>query len=298
MCADHQKKVHTDAWQIARHVTTLESSIIREILKISSRPGVINFAGGLPDPALFPLEDMKWAMAQAIEEFGPEAVQYSLSAGITPLRKLIAERATARGTKTSAENIQITAGGQQGIELVARAFIEPGDYILTENPTYVGALQAFNYYRARYCAAEMDGEGMIIDRVRKCLDRYRPKLIYTVSNFQNPTGITMSEQRRRELLDLAMSRNIPIIDDNPYSDIRFTGAPVPTLKSLGGDEVVALRTFSKVLAPGLRVGWINGPADIMVHFEKVKQCTDLHTNTLCQAMIYEYVKAGKLEPHI
>jgi len=241
---------------------------------------------------------MKWAMAQAIEEFGPEAVQYSLSAGITPLRKLIAERATARGTKTSAENIQITAGGQQGIELVARAFIEPGDYILTENPTYVGALQAFNYYRARYCAAEMDGEGMIIDRVRKCLDRYRPKLIYTVSNFQNPTGITMSEQRRRELLDLAMSRNIPIIDDNPYSDIRFTGAPVPTLKSLGGDEVVALRTFSKVLAPGLRVGWINGPADIMVHFEKVKQCTDLHTNTLCQAMIYEYVKAGKLEPHI
>lgn len=298
MLTDQKMKVHTDQWQIARHVTKLESSIIREILKISSKPGVINFAGGLPDPTLFPLEDMKWAMTQAIEEFGPDAIQYSLSRGITPLRELIAERANKRGTKTAVENIQITAGGQQGIELVARAFIEPGDYILTENPTYVGALQAFNYYRARYCTAGMDSEGLLIDQVKKCIDKYRPKLIYTVSNFQNPTGITMSEQRRRDLLELAISHDIPIIDDNPYGNIRFTGESVPTLKGLGGDEVVALRTYSKVLAPGLRVGWMNGPADIMTHFEKVKQCTDLHTNTLCQAMIYEYVKAGKLEPHI
>ena len=298
MLTEQTHKVHTDQWQIARHVTKLEASIIREILKISSKPGVINFAGGLPAPELFPLEDMKWATEKAIEEFGPDAVQYSLSRGITPLRELIAERATRRGTRTSVDNIQITAGGQQGIELVARAFIEPGDYILTENPTYVGALQAFNYYRARYTTVEMDHEGMIIEQVKKRIEKYRPKLIYTVSNFQNPTGITMTLERRRALVDLAVSYDIPIIDDNPYGDIRFAGEHVPTLKSYGGDEVVAIRTFSKILAPGLRVGWMNGPADIMSHFEKVKQCTDLHTNTLCQAIIYEFVKAGKLEPHI
>ncbi len=298
MLAEMNAKVHTEQWKIARHVTNLEASIIREILKISSRPGVINFAGGLPAPELFPIDDIKEALDTALTNFGVNAVQYSLTRGIAPLRELIAERATGRGTKTEVDNIQITAGAQQGIELIARAFIEPGDFVLTENPTYLGALQAFNYYRARYTTVEMDREGMIIDEVRKKIEKRRPKLIYTVSNFQNPTGITMTEQRRRELVDLAIEYDIPIIDDNPYGDIRFAGEQVPTLKSYGGDEVVALRTFSKILAPGLRVGWMNGPADIMVHFEKVKQCTDLHTNTLAQAMIYEFVKAGKLEPHI
>ncbi len=298
MHTETKMKVHTDEWQIARHVTKLEASIIREILKISNRPGVINFAGGLPAPELFPLEDIQWATEQALSKLGPDAVQYSLSRGLTSLRELIAERATKRGTRTEPDNIQITAGGQQGIELVARAFIEPGDYILTENPTYVGALQAFNYYRARYTTVEMDHEGMLIDQVKRKIEKYRPKLIYTVSNFQNPTGITMSQQRRRDLVDLAIQYNVPIIDDNPYGDIRFAGEHVPTLKSYGGDEVVALRTFSKILAPGLRVGWMNGPADIMPHFEKVKQCTDLHTNTLGQAIIFEYLNAGKLAPHI
>jgi len=298
MLTESKMKVHTDHWQIAEHVTKLKASIIREILKISSKPGVINFAGGLPAPELFPLDDINEAMSTAISNFGADSVQYSISQGILPLRELLAERATARGTKSDATNIQITSGSQQGIELIARAFIEPGDHILVENPTYVGALQAFNYYRARYCTVEMDADGMIIDQVRAMIEKHRPKLIYTVSNFQNPTGITMSEERRRALVDVAMEYDIPIIDDNPYGDIRFSGEHVPTLKSYGGDEVIALRTFSKVLAPGMRVGWMNGPADIMPQFEKVKQCTDLHTNTIGQALIYEYVKAGKLEPHI
>ena len=291
-------RVRTEEWKIARHVTRLEASIIREILKVSSRPGVINFAGGLPAPELFPVDDINWALDEAMAKNGPAAVQYSLTRGINPLRELIAERATDRGTKTEVENVQVTAGAQQGIELIARAFIEPGDYVLTENPTYLGALQAFNYYRARYTTVEMDAEGMIIDEVKRKIQKYQPKLIYTVSNFQNPTGITMSEERRRQLLEVAIDADVPIIDDNPYGDIRFKGEHVPTLKSIGGDEVVALRTFSKVLAPGLRVGWMNGPAEIMTYFEKVKQCTDLHTNTLGQAMIYEFVAAGKLEPHV
>lgn len=298
MLVDQNNKVHTNKWEIAPHVVELKSSIIRDILKISSQPGVISFAGGLPAPELFPLDDMKWAMEKVISTYGPAALQYSISRGLNELRELIAQRATERGTPSEADNIQITAGGQQGLELIARVFIDPGDYVLTELPTYVGAIQAFDYYEAKYVTVEMDEEGMIIGQVKEKIEKYHPKFIYTVSNFQNPTGITMSLERRHQLIELAKKYNIPILDDNPYGDIRFSGEPLPTLKSIGVNEVIALRTFSKILAPGLRIGWMNGPKDIMHHFEKVKQCTDLHTNTLCQYLIYEYVNAGKLEPHI
>lgn len=298
MLIDQNNKVYTDLWKITNHVKGLEASIIREILKISSQPGVISFAGGLPAPELFPMEDMKLAMDEAIKKYGPAIFQYSLSRGITPLRELIAQRATERGSNSETENILVTSGGQQAIELVARAFIEPGDYIITEYPTYVGALQAFNYYQARYASVNMDDEGMIIDEIEEKITKYKPKLIYTISNFQNPMGITMSEKRRIELVKLGNHYNIPIIDDDPYSDIRFSGERIPTLKSYGGDEVITVRTFSKIIAPGLRIGWLNAPKEIIPIFEKVKQCTDLHTNTLCQYMIYEYIKAGKLEPHI
>lgn len=298
MVVGQNDKVRTENWKIAPHVVELESSAIREILKISSQPGVISFAGGLPAPEMFPLEDMKEAMAVAIAKYGSDCVQYSLSRGITPFRELLAKRATERGTKSETDNILITSGGQQGLELVARAFIDRGDFVLTEYPTYVGALQAFDYYQARYVCVDMDDEGMIIDQVEQKLAKYKPKLIYTVSNFQNPTGITMSVPRRRALIELATRYDVPIIDDNPYSDVRFAGERLPTLKSIGGNAVITIRTFSKILAPGLRIGWMNGPAHIIDYFEKVKQCTDLHTNTLCQYLIYEYVMAGKLEPHI
>jgi 2-aminoadipate transaminase len=276
----------------------METSVIREILKISSQPGVISFAGGLPAPELFPLNDLSAALESALSKYGPAVVQYSLSFGITPLRELIAQRATERGTKSATENILITSGGQQAIELLARAFIEPGDYIITENPTYVGALQAFTYYKARYAAVDMDDQGMLIDQVEDKIKKFHPKIIYTISNFQNPTGITMSLERRKQLLEVATKYNIPVFDDNPYSDIRFAGKPQPTLKSLGGDAVIAIRTFSKTIAPGMRIGWMNGPANIMPYFEKIKQCVDLHTSTLGQYIILEYLRAGKAEPHI
>jgi 2-aminoadipate transaminase len=290
--------VHPEKWGIAPHVIQLETSIIREILKISSQPGVISFAGGLPAPELFPLADLKRLTAEVIEKYGADAFQYSLSMGIGQLRQLIAKRAVERGTQTTIDNILVVAGAQQGIELIARAFIDPGDYVMVENPTYVGALQAFNYYQAKYVTIEMDKEGMIVEQVEEKLRKFRPKLIYTVSNFQNPTGITMSLERRRALVDAAIKYNVPIVDDNPYGDIRFSGERVPTLKSYGGDEVIALRSFSKVVSPGLRLGWINGPSSIMAQFEKVKQCTDLHTSSFGQYVIYEYVNQGLLEPQI
>lgn len=291
-------RVHTDKWKIAPHVIKLETSIIREILKISSQPGVISFAGGLPAPELFPLESLSKMAGLVVEKYGPGVFQYSLSMGVPEFRTLIAQRAAERGTPSDLENILITAGAQQGIELIARAFIDPGDYVMVENPTYVGALQAFNYYQARYVTIDMDGEGMIVEQVEERLRKYRPKLIYTVTNFQNPTGITMSQERRRALVDLAIEHNVPIIDDNPYGEIRFAGERIPTIKSYGGDEVIALRSFSKVTVPGLRIGWMNGPKPIMKQFEKVKQCTDLHTSTFSQYLLYEFVRHGLLEPHI
>ncbi len=293
-----EESVNTHKWPITPHVAQLESSIIREILKISSQPGVISFAGGLPAPELFPLDDLRQAMADSVRKYKDACVQYSLSKGIVPLRELIAERATARGSATEVDNLIVTCGGQQAIELLGAAFISPGDYIITENPTYVGALQAFNIHQARYAPVEMDEEGMIVDLVEENIRKFSPKLIYTVANFQNPTGITMSRARREALIDVANRYDIPIVDDDPYGDIRFAGEPQPTMKSIGGDTVITVGTFSKVIAPGLRIGWVNGPGDFIPHVEKIKQCMDLHTNTLCQYMIYEFIKAGKLEPHI
>ncbi len=287
-----------EKWDIAPHVLALESSIIREILKISSQPGVISFAGGLPAPEMFPLEDMKQCATEIIDTYKSNCMQYSLSMGITPLRDLIAERETSLGAPTKLDNIIITSGSQQGIELCARAFIDRGDYIITENPTYVGALQAFNFYQARYATVDTDEDGMMVDQVEDAIKKYNPKLIYSVSTFQNPTGITMSEERRHALVEIAVKYDIPLIDDNPYSDIRFAGTPVPSLKAIGGDAVISLGTFSKTLAPGLRIAWVNAPKMIGSIFEKVKQCTDLHTNTFTQYMVYAFLSAGKLDAHI
>lgn len=298
MLADINHRVHADKWQIAPHVLQLETSIIREILKISSQPGVISFAGGLPAAELFPIELMKHVTAEALDTYGSEVLQYGLSRGVPLLVDVIAQRATERGTPTTSQNVLVTSGAQQGIELVARAFIDPGDYVLVENPTYLGALQAFNYYQARYLTVDMDKDGILVDQVEEKLKRHKPKLIYTVSNFQNPTGITMSIERRRALCDLAIRYDIPIVDDNPYGDVYFTSDRLPTIKSYGGDAVIALRSFSKIISPGLRLGWMNGPKEIVSQFEKVKQCADLHTSTFCQYVIYEFIRHGYLDPHI
>ncbi len=298
MLVDKDIKNDMTKWEVTDHVLGLKSSIIREILKFSSQPGVISFAGGLPAAELFPIETMKKIADDVLTKYGKEALQYTITKGIIPLRELLAKRATSQGITSTQDNILITSGSQQGIELVARAFIEPNDYILTEDPTYVGALQAFNYYQTKYAAIEMDSDGIIIEDVEKKINEYHPKFIYTISNFQNPTGITMSLSRRNKLIEIAAKYNLPVIDDNPYGDIRFSGEALPSLKSIGGDSVIDLRTFSKTLAPGFRIGWINGPADMINIFEKVKQCTDLHTSTFGQYMVCEFLSQGLLEPHI
>lgn len=298
--ATETKQIKPDPakWPVIPHVRDLEASAIREILKFTSQPGIISFAGGLPAPELFPLDELKRVASEVIQNYGAASVQYSLSQGILPLREILAERATAEGSPTKPENLLVTSGSQQGIDLLGRVFISPGDYILTENPTYVGALQAFQYYRTKYCTVEMDNDGMLVDQVEAQIKKYHPKMIYSVPNFQNPTGVTMSVERRHKLIELAAKYNIPLIDDNPYSEIRFEGENLPTLKSFGGDGVISLQTFSKSLTPGLRIGWMNAAPSIIRQFEKVKQGTDLHTSTFGQYVVYEFVKQGLLEPQI
>ncbi len=291
-------KADPQKWELADHVGSLSTSIIREILKISSQPGVISFAGGLPAPEMFPVEELKAAAVAVSDEFQSTAMQYSLSMGIPPLREVIAARETKKGIKTTAENILITSGSQQAIDIIARAFIDPGDYVICEYPTYVGAMQAMNFYQPKYAPVQMDDEGMVVDQLEDAIKKYHPKFIYTVATFQNPTGITMSMERRKKLIEIAAKHNIPIIDDNPYGEIRFAGQPLPDLKALDCDGVISLGTFSKICAPGLRIAWINGPLRMMPVFEKVKQGTDLHSNTFTQYMLNHYIRSGGLDKQI
>lgn len=287
-----------EKWGVAPHVLELETSIIREILKMSSKPGMISFGGGYPAPELFPLEDLREATNRAIDNFKDRAFQYSLSMGFPEFREMLAEYACRRNPNVKMENILVTSGSQQGLDIVGRAFIDPGDYIICEAPTYVGALQAFNFFQARYATVNMDEEGMIVDEVEAKIKKYNPKFIYVVPNFQNPSGITMSLRRRLQLIEIANKYNLPIVDDNPYGDLRFSGEDIDSLCTLGGETVIGLATFSKICAPGFRIAWLVAKASIMPVFEKVKQCGDLHTSTFGQTVLLEYLKLGKLDDHI
>lgn len=277
----------------------LESSVIRDILKYSSQPGVISFAGGLPAPESFPIEELKAVADRVLVQYGTLALQYGLSRGYGPLREFLADRASIRGGEgITADNIIVTGGSQQGLDIVGRSFLEPGRYVLCSRPTYVGALQAFNFYRAKYATVEIDDEGMKVDEAEAQIKKCNPAFIYVVPNFQNPAGVTLSEPRRHKLIELAYKYKLPIIDDNPYGELRYSGTDQPSLKRLGGDIVIQLGTFSKIISPGLRIGWTVAAKEVTDVFERVKQSTDLHTNQFAQYLVHEYVAGGALDPHI
>ncbi len=278
---------------------TLESSIIREILKHSSQPGVISFAGGLPAPDLFPIEELRVAADRVLTRFGTQALQYGLSMGYGPLREFLAERLTTHGgTQLTADNILITAGSQQGLDICGRAFLERGNYVVCSRPTYLGALQAFNFYGVKYAVVDMDDEGMVVESIDPVIEKHKPRFIYVVPNFQNPTGITMSGDRRRLLVEKAHKYGVPIVDDNPYGELRYSGESAPSIKQIGGQAVIQLGTFSKTISPGLRIGWLAASRQTMGMFERVKQSTDLHTTQFSQFVIYEFIQNGALDRHI
>jgi 2-aminoadipate transaminase len=287
----------------------MRSSIIRELLKLTERPEVISFAGGLPAPEVFPIEEFRAAADRVLSEHGPEALQYSTTEGYRPLREMIARHTARYGIVAKPENVLITSGSQQALDLLGRVFLNPGDRILVERPTYLGALQAWNAYQAEYIGVPMDDEGLRTDYLEEAL-RAGPKFIYALPNFQNPTGVTLSLERRRRLVELAAEAGVPIIEDDPYGQLRYEGEHLPPLVVLEGqlhsndDEccysgnVIYLSTFSKTLAPGLRLGWVIAPTEVINRLVQAKQGADLHTSTFIQMVAYEVARGGFLDRHV
>jgi 2-aminoadipate transaminase len=289
-------------WQqlYASRAEGMRASDIREILKVTALPEVISLAGGLPAPELFPIDEYRRAFEWVLESDGALALQYGPSEGYRPLRDFLAERLSRAGIRCSCDDLLITNGSQQALDLIAKITLDPGDAVLVEKPTYLGALQAFNQYQPSYAMASMDEDGMCTDEVEQLLSSNRRiKFIYAIPNFQNPTGRTMSLERRRRLVELAGHYGVPIVEDDPYGELRYEGEAVPSLKSLDTTGcVIYLGTFSKILAPGLRLGWAVAAPEAMEALLHGKQPSDLHTGMAQQMATYEVIKNGYLEHHV
>jgi 2-aminoadipate transaminase len=286
----------------------MSSSVIRELLKLTEQPDVISFAGGLPAPEMFPVKEFQEACNQVLSDHGAQALQYSTTEGYLPLRELIVRHNARFNVKVTTENILITSGSQQALDFIGRLFINRGDHVVVESPTYVGALQAWNAYGAQYISVESDENGMIVDKLEEAL-RIGPKFIYVLPNFQNPSGATMSMERRQQLIRLADQYGVPIVEDDPYGQLRYDGKHIPSLSTLdsryrdtNSDEysgnVIYLSTFSKLLAPGLRLGWVIAPPQVIRKLVLTKQAADLHTSSFNQHVAYEVARDGFLDEHV
>ena len=284
----------------ANRMARVKPSAIRELLRLGAQPDIISFGGGYPDPALFPLEKLAVVFQEAIVGQGRSALQYTVSTGMPRLREQLAVRMGRERIRCSADNVLILQGAQQGLDLVAKMLIDKDDTIVTENPTFLGALIAFNPYEPRYLAVRTDEEGMDVDQLEHLLKRHsRPKLLYTMPDFQNPTGVTLSLARRRRLLELANRFDLIVLEDTPYREIRFEGEPIPTLKSLDTEErVIYLGSFSKILAPGLRLGWTVASAELTQELGLLKLAADTQCSTLSMAATSLFLERFDVEAHI
>lgn len=282
----------------------MKASAIREILKLVQNPKVISLAGGMPDPITFPVEDLKIITQKVLNKNSSRALQYSSTEGLPELRKCILDHLAKDGNHGKLENIIISSGSQQGLDLLGKVFLNPGDIAIVELPSYLAALNAFHSYGGELVGIPMDNEGMQMDILEEKLIQLKHKekkvkFIYTISNFQNPAGVTMSLARRKKLIEIAHKFNLFIVEDNPYEKLRFEGKSIPSIYSLEKNgSVISLGTFSKILCPGLRLAWILGNKDIIGKITILKQATDLCTSILSQLIAYEYCQLGKIEENI
>jgi len=296
------------AHRYAQRTKSVKSSIIRELLKLTQRPEVISFAGGLPAPEVFPVARFQEACQRVLATQATTALQYGPTEGYRPLRELIVAQMGRYGIVATVDNILITSGSQQALDLIAKLLINRGDRILVESPTYLGALQAFDLMGAEYVTVPVDDDGLQTCNMEQAL-RSGPKFMYILPNFQNPGGVTLSRKRRDELVELSDRYGIPIIEDDPYGQLRYEGEHISPLvvldrTNLARDNgyklgnVIYLSTFSKVLAPGLRVAWIVAPPDVIAKLVQIKQSTDLHTSTFTQMVVYEAARDGFIDEHV
>jgi 2-aminoadipate transaminase len=274
-------------------------SFIREILKVTADPEVISFAGGLPNPQFFPIEDLAEATEKVLAEDGENALQYSTAEGYLPLRQYIADwYSTKKGLEVTADEILITNGSQQGLDLVGKVFVNSGDRIVIERPGYLGAIQAFSIFEPMFIPVPLQEDGIDTGLLEKALDMNEVKLFHTVVNFQNPSGITYSKQKRIELAGIFKDRDTILVEDDPYGELRFAGEDVPAISSFLQGNVILLGSFSKIVAPGLRLGWICAPEDVMEKIVVAKQASDLHSNYFSQRIVYQYLSDYDIDEHI
>ena len=294
--------------RFALRTDNIGSSAIREMLKFTSQPDVISFAGGMPAPEVFPTEKFKEACDVVLTEMGDNALQYGTTEGYQPLREMIAKNAAKYGIQISADNVMITSGSQQALDLLGRIFINRGDRVLVESPTYLGAIQAWNAYGVKYVTIPSDQDGMRTDLLESRL-RMGIKFIYVLPNFQNPTGVTLSRERRKQLIEIADAYGVPIVEDDPYGQLRFEGEHLPPVVVLDDEmrakevpiysgNVIYTSTFSKILAPGLRLAWVVAPCEVIKKLVQAKQGADLHTSTFNQYLAYEVANTQWMKSHI
>jgi len=277
-------------------------SAIRDLLSVTERPDVISLAGGLPAPELFPVAGLRAAFAAALRDDAAGALQYGPTPGLRPLRELVAARLDWRGIRCEAGDVLITTGSQQALDLVGRALAGTGMRVLVESPSYVGALTALAAQDVSFVSCPIDQRGLRVDALRDLLasgDGPPPALLYSVPTFQNPTGVTMALDRRHEVLGCAGEFGLPLVEDDPYSELRYEGEPVPALRALpGGGDVVHVGTFSKVLSPGLRLGYVVAPRPVLDRLVLFKQGADLHTDSLAQAAVVRFCRENDLDAHV
>jgi 2-aminoadipate transaminase len=283
-------------WQFSERAQQLQSSFIREILKITQRPEIISFAGGLPSPATFPVERMKEAYDKVLTNTGKVALQYGPTDGYAPLREWIANSLSTEGARIVPEQVLMTSGSQQALDLLGKVLLDEGSRALVETPSYLGALQAFSVYRPEFKSVATDEHGLVPSSIEAVAEGAR--LLYSLPNFQNPTGRTLSVERRLELVETCARLGVPLIEDDPYGALSYKGEPMPKMVAMNPDGVIYMGSFSKVLTPGIRLGYVCAPLPLVRRLELAKQAADLHTAQLTQMVVHEVIKDGFLDQHI
>jgi 2-aminoadipate transaminase len=279
----------------------MKASEIRELLKLTQQPDIISFAGGLPSPESFPTVDIAEVTTHVMLTAAEEALQYGTTEGYRGLREYCALRSKKEGIDVSLDNVVIVSGSQQGLDITAKVLLDPGDQIIVEAPSYLGGLGAMKTYQPVFTSVEMDDDGLVVDTLEEVLKTMEkpPKLVYTVPTFQNPAGVTLTEKRRKKLVDLAHEYDFIIVEDNPYGDLRYSGEPVKAVKAFDDEgRVIYMSTFSKIFSPGMRLAWVIGDDDYIRKFVIAKQSTDLCTNSFVQRILYEYCRRDHFSGHI
>ena len=285
--------------RMASRTQRMKSSVIRELLKLTMQPDIISFAGGLPAPELFPIREFDEACHYILKTDGQVALQYSPTEGYPPLKEFLAEYMSKYGILVEPDNILIVCGSQQGLDLLGKLFIEEDGCVICSRPTYLGALQAWNAYEAHYCSVDLDDDGMVVEQIPRIIQAgHKPRFVYVLPNFHNPAGTTLSQERRNLLVEIAREHDLILVEDDPYGELRYEGEDLTPIFRLAPERTIYLSTFSKTLAPGIRLAWVVAPKPLIQRLVQAKQGADLHTGTFVQMVANDICQRGILKQHV